>query len=72
MKIIDDTTFEIRLKRPYAHMLYGLGATTCFIRPERLARTDIGTQITDATGSGPFRFLADEFVHRFACRLRPT
>lgn len=62
MKIIDDTTFEIRLKRPYAHMLYGLGATTCFIRPERLARTDIGTQITDATGSGPFRFLADEFV----------
>jgi peptide/nickel transport system substrate-binding protein len=62
MKIIDDTTFEIRLKRPYAHMLYGLGATTCFIRPERLARTDISTQITDATGSGPFRFLADEFV----------
>ena len=43
-------------------MLYGLGATTCFIRPERLAKTDIGTQITDATGSGPFRFLADEFV----------
>jgi peptide/nickel transport system substrate-binding protein len=43
-------------------MLYGLGATTCFIRPERLARTDINTQITDSTGSGPFRFLADEFV----------
>jgi peptide/nickel transport system substrate-binding protein len=62
MKPIDDRSFEIRLKRPYAHMLYGLGATTCFIRPERLAKTDIGTQITDATGSGPFRYLADEFV----------
>ena len=62
MTAIDDKTFEIRLKRPYAHMLYGLGATTCFIRPERLAKTDIGTQITDATGSGPFRFLANEFV----------
>lgn len=62
MQAIDDKTFEIRLKRPYAHMLYGLGATTCFIRPERLAKTDIGTQITDATGSGPFRFLANEFV----------
>ena len=62
MKAIDDNSFEIRLKRPYAHMLYGLGATTCFIRPERLAKTDIGTQITDATGSGPFRYLADEFV----------
>ncbi len=62
MQALDDKSFEIRLKRPYAHMLYGLGATTCFIRPERLARTDIGTQITDSTGSGPFRFLADEFV----------
>ena len=62
MQPLDDKTFEIRLKRPYAHLLYGLGATTCFIRPERLAKTDIGTQITDATGSGPFRFLANEFV----------
>ncbi len=62
MTVLDDKRFQIRLKRPYPHMLYGLGATTCFIRPERLARTDIGTQITDATGSGPFRFLANEFV----------
>jgi len=62
MTALDDNTFEIRLKRPYAHMLYGLGATTCFIRPERLAQTDIGKAITDQTGSGPFRFLADEFV----------
>lgn len=62
MKAVDDKVFEIRLKRPYAQMLYALGATTCFIRPERLAKTDINTQITDPTGSGPFRFLADEFV----------
>jgi peptide/nickel transport system substrate-binding protein len=62
MKALDDSSFEIRLKRPYAHMLYGLGATTCFIRPERLANTDISKQIEDQTGSGPFRFLKDEFV----------
>jgi peptide/nickel transport system substrate-binding protein len=62
MKALDDKHFEIRLKRPYAHMLYGLGATTCFIRPERLAQTDIAKPIEDQTGSGPFRFLADEFV----------
>jgi len=62
MKALDDTSFEIRLKRPYAHMLYGLGATTCFIRPERLANTDISKPIEDQTGSGPFRFLKDEFV----------
>lgn len=62
MRALDDISFEIRLKRPYAHLLYGLGGTTCFIRPERLAQTDIGKPITDQTGSGPFRFLADEFV----------
>jgi len=62
MKALDDGRFEIRLKRPYAHLLYGLGATTCFIRPEHLAQTDINKPITDQTGSGPFRFLADEFV----------
>ncbi len=62
MRVVDDKSFEIRLKRPYAHLLYGLGGTTCFIRPERLAQTDIGKAITDQTGCGPFRFLADEFV----------
>ena len=30
--------------------------------PERLARTDPNTQVTEMTGSGPFRFLADERV----------
>src|SRR6185312_16311403 len=50
MTAIDDKTFEIRLRRPYGHMLYGLGATTCFIRPERLAQTDAFTAITDQTG----------------------
>lgn len=62
MKPLDDRRFEIRLKRPYPQMLYGLGATTCFIRPERLAKTDAFKPITDQTGSGPFRFLPDEFV----------
>ncbi len=62
MRDLDDKSFEIRLKRPYPHLLYGLGGTTCFIRPEHLAQTDIGKAITDQTGSGPFRFLAEEFV----------
>jgi peptide/nickel transport system substrate-binding protein len=62
IQALDDQRFEIRLKRRYAHMLYGLGGTTCFIRPERLAKTDAFTQITDQTGSGPFRFVAEEFL----------
>jgi peptide/nickel transport system substrate-binding protein len=62
MTAVDDKTFEIRLKRPYGHMLYGLGATTCFIRPERLAKADAYAAIADQTGSGPFRFQQDEFL----------
>jgi peptide/nickel transport system substrate-binding protein len=62
MTVIDDKTFEIRLKRPYSQMLYALGGTTCFIRPERLAKTSPFTAITDQTGSGPFRFEECEFV----------
>ena len=30
--------------------------------PERVALTDPFKQITDTTGSGPFRFLADERI----------
>jgi peptide/nickel transport system substrate-binding protein len=30
--------------------------------PERVAKTDAGTQITDPTGSGPFKFVKDEWV----------
>jgi len=62
MKALDDRRFEIRLSKPFAHLLYGLGGTFCFIYPERIAKTDAFTQITDATGSGPYRFLRDEWV----------
>ena len=62
---LDDRAFEIRLKRPFPLMLTALGkpsANVCFIMPERVARTDAFTQITDFTGSGPFRFLREEWT----------
>src|SRR5271169_5318435 len=34
---IDDRRFQIRLKKPFSQMLYGLGARNCFIMPERMA-----------------------------------
>jgi peptide/nickel transport system substrate-binding protein len=43
-------------------MLYALGVGNCFIMPERVAKTDPFKQITDATGSGPFKFVKDEWV----------
>ncbi|MCC6716410.1 MAG: ABC transporter substrate-binding protein [Acetobacteraceae bacterium] len=62
MKALDDRRFEIKLNKPFSHLLYGLGGTFCFIYPERIANTDAFTQITDATGSGPYKFVRDEWV----------
>ena len=62
MKVVDDQSFEIRLNKPFPIMRYALGANGCFIMPERMAKTDAFTQITEYIGSGPFRFLKDEWV----------
>ncbi len=39
-----------------------LGQSLPFIMPERIAKTDANTQITDPTGSGPFKFVKEEWV----------
>ncbi len=57
-----DKTFRIRLKEPFPQMLYALGAQNCFVMPERMALTPANKPITEFVGSGPFRFVADEFV----------
>jgi peptide/nickel transport system substrate-binding protein len=61
----DDRTLEIRLTRPFPLLLDALAkpdANVAFIMPERLARTDANTQVSEVIGSGPYRFLKDEFV----------
>jgi hypothetical protein len=61
----DDRTLEIRLKRPFALLLDALAkpdANVPFIMPERLARTDANTQVSEMVGSGPYRFMRAEFV----------
>ncbi|WP_376096118.1 ABC transporter substrate-binding protein [Roseomonas sp. CCTCC AB2023176] len=57
----DDRTIVIRLKRPYSLMLETL-ADYCFIMPERIAKTDPFTQITEFVGSGPFSFPRDQWI----------
>jgi peptide/nickel transport system substrate-binding protein len=37
-------------------------ASQLVVMPERLANTDPFKQVTEMVGSGPFRFLKDEFV----------
>ena len=57
-------TIRMVLKQPYGLVLESLGKSTSnvpFMMPRRLAATDPNTQITDATGSGPFIFKNDEW-----------
>ncbi len=65
MKAENDKTFSIVLKKPFPLLLEAIGKLSSnvpFIMPERIAKTDANTQITDATGSGPFKFVKEEWV----------
>jgi peptide/nickel transport system substrate-binding protein len=65
MTAADDKTFSIVLKKPFPLLLEAIGKLSSnvpFIMPERIAKTDAGTQITDPTGSGPFKFIKEEWV----------
>jgi peptide/nickel transport system substrate-binding protein len=62
---IDDRTFRWSLKRPFPKMLLALGkieTPCCFIMPARIAATDPFKQITEYVGSGPTRFVRNEWV----------
>jgi len=62
---VDDRTFRWSLKKPYPKMLFALGKNNSpcsFIMPERIAATDPFKQITDYVGSGPMRFVRNEWV----------
>ena len=53
------------LKQPFGFVLDALGkidSNVPFMMPERIAKTDPNTQITEVIGSGPFRFVAEEWV----------
>jgi peptide/nickel transport system substrate-binding protein len=65
MAAVDDRKFRIRLKKPYPLLIAALGKPSSnvpFIMPERIARTDAFTQISDYVGSGPYRFNRGEWV----------
>ena len=61
---VDDRRFRFRLTRPTPLLILALGQTQfpCFIMPERIAQTDPFKQISDYTGSGPYKFVQGEYV----------
>jgi peptide/nickel transport system substrate-binding protein len=63
MKGGDDKNFSIHLKEPFPLLIDGLAKISSlapFMMPERLAKTDPFTQVTEMVGSGPFKFVKEE------------
>jgi peptide/nickel transport system substrate-binding protein len=61
----NDKTLTIKLKSPFPLVLDALGKLSSnvpFMMPERLAKTDAFQQIPEAIGSGPFKFVKEEWV----------
>ncbi len=64
MKPDGDKGFTIKLKEPFPLLLEGLGKVSSlalFVMPERLANTDPFQQVTEMIGSGPLKFVKEEF-----------
>ena len=64
MKATDDKSFTITLKQPFPLLLDALAKLSSvapFMMPERVAKTDPNTQITETVGSGPFKFVKAEW-----------
>ncbi|TAK44125.1 MAG: ABC transporter substrate-binding protein, partial [Betaproteobacteria bacterium] len=62
---VNDKTFRLKLKQPFAYVLEALGKPSSnvpFILPERLAKTDAFQQVSDPTGSGPFKMVKEQWV----------
>lgn len=59
-----DKGFTIKLKEPFTLLIDAfakVSSLALFIMPERLANTDPFTQITEMVGSGPLKFVKEEF-----------
>jgi peptide/nickel transport system substrate-binding protein len=65
LSAVSDRMVRFRLKHPFSLLPDALGksgANIACIMPERLAITDPMTRLTEMVGSGPFRFLATEWM----------
>ena len=65
LDVVDDRTFILTLQEPYGLVLPSLAKLSSyvpFILPERVANTDAFTPMKETIGSGPFKFVAQEWV----------
>ena len=64
LEAADPRTIALRLKQPVGFVLDALGKPSSnvpFMMPRRVAETPATQLITDTTGSGPFKFVREEF-----------
>jgi len=64
IQALDDQRFEVRLTSPTPLLLEGfakISARALFIMPKRVAQTPPTEPVTEHVGSGPFKFVVDEF-----------
>jgi peptide/nickel transport system substrate-binding protein len=59
---LDDRRFRLVLDQPYRQVLRALAQHSAVMMREREARIDPATQVTEAIGSGPFKFARDRWV----------
>lgn len=60
----DDKTIVLKLKEPFTYVLDVLAKPSSvvpFMMPKRVAETPADTAITEIVGSGPFRFVQEEY-----------
>ncbi|MFM7688905.1 MAG: ABC transporter substrate-binding protein, partial [Alphaproteobacteria bacterium] len=63
VRALDDKRIQFRFTKRFPLILDAMAKVApMFVMPERIATTDAFTQITDAVGSGPFRFMRGEWV----------
>ena len=62
LSAVSDKVIRFRLKKPFALLPNALAEVYCAIMPERLAKTDPLQQVSEAMGSGPFKFVANERI----------
>jgi peptide/nickel transport system substrate-binding protein len=64
LEAIDDKTFRLELKEPFGLVLDALAKPSSnvpFIMPARIAATPADEQIQEVIGSGPFKFVKEEW-----------
>jgi peptide/nickel transport system substrate-binding protein len=64
LEVLDKKSFRLTLSEPYGLVLPSLGKISSnvpFMMPKRLAETDPFEQIEEIVGSGPFRFVEEEW-----------